>query len=480
MISVETSRERLGVPRQTDFVDCCFMGWIPGVTSSVFRGHGLQFEKGTGDYQLKASEISEVCEMGREIAMKRPVHRVAGTHGPGAVIYESASGTPYRLDEITRAEICWHLRDPVATELLLRRGDRLSAPIAEKLDVAIAAEEEAFARATAFLEGLEVLFRETMFADLCMNRRPWARPWILLEGGLHLWSRCVAEVGRKFRFPIGALENCWIPDHFILTPETGAAVNRFALLYDRARGRELDVTRIRSTVEYLARFTVRKELPEWNREAYPWKFADEIPTTYEGSIVDHKYLILGQVPYDASITMDSDTMTVKRILWHLRNELGDAELRSGGISYRPHPMEEASRLQGHTSAHSFEVWCQEHRYPYQVIDGAELGLVAHLDQLSDYTVVVTANSQAGLEAAAVLDVFTYGRAFYDCAGVTRKRWSEAPVTGAARQARWAHFVRWMLEKLYVPKKAFGRDAIKERLKKWTNEGFSFFDPLEDF
>lgn len=464
-------------PVATPFVDACFMGWVTGVTREP-GPLGLQVNR---DGVVAIDDLAELRQMGKESAAKRPIHRMAGSHGVGVVIYESTGGTPYRLDEIIRAEIAWRVRDPMAIAILHNREKKL--PYTKDAIAACLDEEtDAIARATALIEGLELLVRETEFGDLCKPGKPYRRPWVLLEGGLHLDSRCVAEVLRVYGFPTAAIENCWLPNHFILSPETGACVNRFGLMYDRARGRAIDVNAIRDTIETAKEHRAPKESIGWYCLAYPWKFGlgemnvdPAAQRAADEAVSACKHLVLGQVPYDASITMDAPGCDVIGIMQRMGAFAGD------GVIYRPHPMEEESLLTGLTSSDLFRNWCEVHGVEHRVIDGAQLPLDSQLNRLDpDHHTVVTANSQAGLEAALGHRVVTFGRAWYDAAEITTKTMDGFVVPQPDRMARWASFVRWCLQKLYVRKEEVCRTMLETRISDWNEQGFTYFDPDEDY
>lgn len=472
---------RTGVPWPLEAIDCCTYGWIDGITKEDGKPCPMKVPEEWRTFRIGPEDYSELMGMGHRRASVRQIAHLEGTHGDCDVAYESALGVGYNIGDMSYAEVAWRLKDPRWFFLGRQAGIE---------DI----WKSTLSTAAMLVEAFEQLFMETRIADARMVRdgkidQGWSPP-VFVEGGLHLVARVASEVARSCLYPVIALENCWIPDHLLIAPDSGAAVNRWGAGFDRARGRARSIPEIDKTVDYVDHHLARKSEQSWYAEAYPWK---EFPTSAKNEAwfnfqvrqAERKgktvILHLGQVPYDASITMDGDCLTECDIMEMVADV---RQPKNVMYLYRPHPMEEPSTFTGMTSTDRIRDYAGDFPwYHFEVIPSEEVPISAHYPELPDEparnVVVVTVNSQAGLELSRWYPVRTYGRAFYDISGLTHKTPFETTEPPAHRRTRWATYVGWLLERHYMLKEQFIPE-LDEYVMRALHQGFGFFDPPRGF
>lgn len=403
--------------RTISAIDACFFGWIGQVTRRdaareigwVDDGPVLLDEvlgKRETIVTIRKPDVVAALEYGKRAAKDPAITRLEGSHGFPRAAYQSRSGMHYELWELVRFTLARLTREPlIALNGALFREE---APFRKGGLV-----DELFTRAICHIEAWEDFFKRARFLNTPRGRKP---P-VFLEGGLDLVPRILAIVARSFGHPVIALENCWIPGYCLVADETGAAVNRWNLLDPALNSADpVDTDSIRTAVELgrLADRNSRSFATEYEPPPFP-----ENPET---PVV----LVLGQVPWDASI-VDQDALNC----WlpdALGCLIGSMAGRDMQVRYRPHPEERApSSFNLTTSWTRFQDLSERGLMRNPRSPKPELELVQsrgntleeELFELAtrDRVAVVTVNSQAGWQAARWVPTYACGPSWYARSGL---------------------------------------------------------------
>jgi len=498
-------------------IDFCTHGWIHGITNtphpdnpkallSGLKALGELAEETGIPYvrwtyaDLELQKKTGFALLGRAAKLTR----TEKAWGPRSADYLSKNGIRFDLWELVRGEVAWALRDARAS---------LGLHVTQKEEVFVEQTLSAcYMNACSLIEAFDVWFSSS---EIRRSRAPWGgRPPVFLEGGLHLGTRVMAEIARGHGHPVYALENTFLPDFMVFTPESGAAVNRIGLLSSRARHRRPSEGSLESTQRLVGEELEKKADLRWYREAYPWLYSDDPDPELEESerrrlnevLRDARdrnaftVLFLGQVPYDCSVTVDNPEGWDAVHALHAYSLLDPT--RPLVFIYRSHPMEEQSRLDkkitaarlhamvSHLEAEAGDLAFSAREITVHVIDGGHLPLAEHFNLdpqrerwASCPDVVATLNSQAGFELARYEPVAVLAPAFYEAAGVTYRgpqnpRIAErcGRMTDQVRERRWLAYVRWLIDRVYMRRSTFDAQSLRSALERHARDGIFAWDP----
>lgn len=371
-------------------IDMCMGGWIEGVTRP--KGKPAAETDGDGAFGIleryAAKQNAEVVRIDRETLRefmatpsdRRPVRirHLDGTHGWPHATYEGMNAG-YDLWEICRAQLARDMNDARASQSAWAWKDKIADHLATLYRSAaciIAGLEETLA-ATWLRESARPLDRK----GLPILRGAGTAPPLFLEGGHGLAERCAAAVAIQHDFPVCALERCWYPEHFLASWDSGQCGNRWYGTTFRNR-------HVRESEGFID--TILEDL---RRAGWPE------PLARSGGVK----LILGQVPWDASLALDAGVMPEEL----LRYVCGEA----APICFRPHPDEgdAVSLLDGTSSVQRFLE--EADRRGNRDVSVSPAGRTLWED-LGDASQVYAVTSQAGWQAALWRTVYVYGRPFY--------------------------------------------------------------------